>query len=76
MKLGLVVVSRDLELLFHLKSMRCLPLNSVGARLDDLAMSLGVPDYMLGAWTCGVGLFFKRKNCLAPLDKYNLQLTL
>lgn len=56
--------------------MRCLPLSSVGVRLEDLAMSLDIPDCMLGAWTFGVGLFFKCKNCLTPLDKYHLQLTL
>lgn len=63
-------------LLFHLKSMRCLPLSSAGVKLEDLAVSLGIPDCILGAWTLGVGLFFKCKSHLTPLDKYNLQLTL
>lgn len=66
----------ELVLLFHLMSMRHLQLSSVGVRLEDLAVSLGILDCTLGAWTSGMGSFFKCKDCLTPLDKYNLQLTL
>lgn len=58
-KCGLAVVKGDLELfvLFHLKSMRYLSLNSVGVRLDDLAASLGVPLCTLRARISGGFLF-------------------
>lgn len=78
-KCGLAVVKGDLELfvLFHLKSMRYLSLNSVGVRLDDLAASLGVPLCTLRAWISGGFLFlflffYFFKSYHIPLNKYKL----